>query len=141
MTRCDRCGARLSTCGGRCRLALPPQDPESRLTLEEVRALKLAGRWGLLRPQSRKRFVLTGDFSMAGADMRFLVQAAGGGCWTDGWPVGEPVDALVVGADPDAQLVARAWASGMEVLDEEGLVLQLVPLLSVLEAKPGQAPF
>ena len=123
----------------------PPPAPDVRaggkLTAPELGLMRQAARWGLLRPQSRRRFMLTGLFSMTTADLGQVIEEAGGR--VDPWADIEKleVDVLVVGEDASEALVAKAYDAFVEVWDEADLVAALLPTIASLEAGPGQAPF
>jgi hypothetical protein len=103
--------------------------------------LRMAGSWGLLRQQSRRRFMLTGQFSMPLRDLVKLLEAAGGRVEPDADIAGGTVDVLVCGDEPSLPAVELARESYVPVWDEAELVLELLPLPGALTAPPGEAPF
>ncbi len=126
----------------------PPPVPRGRdlpgYTVEDLGMLRMAGRWGLLRPQSGRRLALCGEFSLPAGDLEELVRCAGGRPQGgDLWQLMRDglVDVLVAGRDADEDLVGFALANSVPVWGEEELVLELVPSYDSLTAQPGQAPF
>ena len=112
----------------------------ARLTVQQLGYLQTAGRWGLLRPQSGRRFKLTGDFSMPAHDLMRVLAAAGGRDASHELIHEGAVDVLVAGDRPSAVLTEQAYEAMVPVWDEAELVANLLPTLSSLTAPPGVLP-
>lgn len=148
---CRKCGTKA---------ALPPPVPTGAplvrrgadlpgFTVEDLGMLRMAGRWGLLRPQSGRIFFLCGEFSLPVGDLAELLRCAGGVpqvVKADVYAVLADADAvppgtLVLGRDAGEDIEAAAFNSFLQVLSEEELMLELVPSFDSLVTGPGQAPF
>ena len=147
---CGACGARnppadaCMACGAPSGAQAPP-----RLTVSDAGHLRLAARWGLLRSQAGRVFLLGGGFSMRVEDMADLLVSAGAHsvhqvpdlAWLAMKRAPRTEAVLVAGWPPPPGHVAWAEDASALVLDEEALVLELVPRLAHLLAAPGEPPF
>lgn len=151
-TWCRACGQRVAPRDG----ALPGPPPpgpvpagaadagQGGLTVQDLGFLKLAGRWGMLRQQSGRRFLLAGSFTLSVADLGRLIEAAGGQpvrpdavvLSSAGW-MRDAVDVLVCGEGASPMLRGMALDAIVPCWDEADLVLELLPTHQQLTAPPG----
>lgn len=92
---------------------------------DELRVLRLAGEWGMLRDLSGWKVCMTGASSMRREDLAVLIEAAGG-TWTN--TMSGTVKLLIAPAD-DAftAKVQKAEATGVRVMSEHDFVAALLP--------------
>lgn len=132
---CRSCGA-VSRTNPAAKRAAP-----ALLTVEDSGKLRMAGRWGLLRPQSGRRFMATGLLSLPVGDLRMLLEAAGGRLDPSASLEAGTVDVVLAGEEASKALVEKALDRCVPVWDEAELVANLLPTIDSLEAAPAEAPF